>query len=156
MKLAETVNETLVEMIEGDVVKEIIQKQLESTITDVVSDSMRSYSDFGKVIKEKINQVVNIAASNVELPEYTKFVSGVVIEQFDKVLHEQAKTQLEKLINKELGALNQDSITCSQLFDKLRSSFESDEHQDERDISVEVTRSDYGSIYITIKDDEKK
>ena len=154
LKLVETVNETLVDLIEGDVIKKIITKQLESTITDVINDSMRSYSDFGKVIKEKINSVVNIAASNVELPEYTKFVSDVVLEQFDKVLQEQAKTQLAALIEKELGVLPSGTITASHLFNKIQEAFTPEEYEEEREISVELERSDRDAIYIKIVDEE--
>lgn len=154
LKLVETVNEALTGLIGGDVIKGIIQKQLEVTITDIVKDSMRSYSDFGKVIKEKIEGVVTTAASNVELPEYTKFVSGVVLEQFDKVLQEQAKTQLNKLIVNELGELPKGVMTARQLAEKIRSTFEPDEYEDERTIEVEIEGQGTSGIYIKIKDDD--
>ena len=154
IKLVETVNNTLSELIEGDVVKNIIAKQLESTITNIVADSMRSYSDFGKVIKEKINQVVHLAASNVELPEYTKFVSGVVLEQFDKVLQEQSKDQLTKLIQSELGELPNGIVTAYQLFQKIEESFQPEEYEEEREIEVCLENGTYGSIYIKITDEE--
>jgi hypothetical protein len=156
LKLVETVNETLVGLIGGDVIKGIIEKQLEATITDIVKESMRSYSDFGKTITEKINQVVGLAASNVELPEYTKFVSTVVLQQFDTVLQAQSKTQLSKLIASELGELPSGIMTARQLSEKIRESFTADEYEDERDIQVELERNDDSSaIYIKVKDDEE-
>lgn len=156
IKLVETVTETLSAMIEGDVVKNVITKQLESTIADIVRDSMRSYSDFGKIISEKVNSVINVAANNVELPEYTKFVSDVVIKQFDQVLQEQAKTQLTELIESELGALPLGVMSSTQLFDKIRDCFTSDEYQEEREIEVTVEGGgDSDAIYITINDKEE-
>ena len=154
IKLVETVNETFVELIEGDVIKQIIVKQLESTFTSLFKDSMREYSDFGKIIKAKINSVVHLAASNVELPEYTKFVSGVVLEQFDKVLQAQAKAQLTELIEKELGVLPSGTMSASQLFEKIQEAFLSEEFEDEREISVELERSDRDAIYIKVVDEE--
>lgn len=155
LKLVETVNEALTGLISGDVIKGIIEKQLEATITDIVKDSMRSYSDFGKVIKEKIEGVVTLAASNVELPEYTKFVSGVVLEQFDKVLQEQSKTQLNELIISELGVLPSGVMTARQLAEKIQSTFESDEYEGKRTIEVEIKGQGTSGIYIRIKDDDK-
>ena len=156
MKLVETVTETLSAMIEGDVVKNVITKQLESTIADIIRDSMRSYSDFGKIISEKVNSVINVAANNVELPEYTKFVSDVVIKQFDQVLQEQAKTQLTELIESELGALPLGVMSSTYLFDKIRDCFTSDEYQEEREIEVTVEGGgDSDAIYITINDEEE-
>jgi hypothetical protein len=156
MKLVETVTETLSAMIEGDVVKNVITKQLESTIADIVRDSMRSYSDFGKIISEKVNSVINVAANNVELPEYTKFVSGVVIKQFDQVLKEQAQEQLTKLIESELGALPTGVMSANQLFDKIVESFDKDgEYQEEREISVQLEYSDRDVIYIKVVDEEE-
>jgi hypothetical protein len=155
LKLVETMNEALTGLISGDVIKGIIEKQLEATITDIVKESMRSYSDFGKVIKEKIEGVVTLAATEVELPEYTKFVSGVVLEQFDKVLNEQAKTQLNELIISELGELPNGVMTARQLAEKIQSTFESDEYEEERTIQVELEGRDSGSLYITITDDDK-
>jgi hypothetical protein len=156
LELVQAVNESLGELISGNVIKEIITKQLESTITEIVKDSMRSYSDFGKTIKEKINSVVCLAASNVELPEYTKFVSGVVLEQFDKVLHEQSKAQLRELITGELGEIPAGIMTARQLSEKIQESFKSDEYEDERNIQVELEENDdCSAIYIKVIDDDK-
>jgi hypothetical protein len=155
LELVQAVNESLGELISGDVIKEIITKQLESTITEIVRDSMKSYSDFGKTIKDKINSVVCLAASNVELPEYTKFVSGVVLEQFDKVLQEQSKTQLNELIISELGVLPSGVMTARQLAEKIKSTFESDEYEEERTVEVEIEGQGTSGIYIEIKDEER-
>ena len=154
LKLVETVNEVLGDLINGDVIKNIIAKQLESTISDIVRDSMRSYSDFGKTISEKINNVINLAASNVELPEYTKFVSDVVLQQFDKVLQEQAKEQLTELIQKDLGELPSGVLTAEALIKKIQSCFESDEGQEERTIEVSLENSSHSAIYLKITDEE--
>lgn len=155
LELVEAVNETLTNLISGDVIKEIIEKQLKQTITDIIHSSMRDYSDFGKIIKGKINSVVHLAACNVELPEYTKFVSDVVIEQFDTVLQEQSKVQLRKLISSELGSLPTGVVTANQLQEKIVENFNSDEYEAEREISVSCIRSDSNVIYIEIKDDEE-
>ena len=64
LNLLEEINKAMQELIKGDVIKNIITKQLEQTVTEIVKNSMRSYSDFGKIISEKINQVVNLAANN--------------------------------------------------------------------------------------------
>lgn len=155
INLAASVNEALSTMIDGNIIKGIIEKQLEATITRIISDSMESYSDFGKAIKEKINSVIHLAASNVELPEYTKFVSSVVLDQFDKVLKEQAQEQLKNLIAKELGVLPTGSISAQHLLDKIHESFDNDEeYQDERLISVELDNSRDNAIYIKICDKE--
>lgn len=155
LKLVETVEATLTEMVTGNVVKEIITKQLESTVTDIVSNSMRSYSKFGKAIEDKINNVIEIAASNIELPEYNKFISEMVVKQFDKVLGEQAKTQIQELINNELGCIEKGIITCKQLQAQLVEHFENQDHDDCKEIEVQFSESEYGAIYIHIKDEEE-
>lgn len=155
VQLVETVTEALGKMIEADTVKDIITKQIESTITDIVSHSMRSYSGFGKIISEKINSVIHIAASNVELPEYTKFVSDCVIDQFDQVLKAQAQEQLKELIQNEFGPMQSGVMTAQQFYDHITSCFETDEWQEEREIEVQLEETDRDVIYIKIIDEEK-
>ena len=155
LNLVETVNASLIEMIQGDAIKVMIENQLSSTIKSVIGSSMREYSDFGKVIQEKINAVINVAASNVELPEYTKFVSDVVLEQFDTVLQEQSRLQLTGLIEKQLGTLPSGVMMADQLFQKIVDSFTPEEYEEERTISVELIRSDSSAIYIKTNDEEK-
>lgn len=158
LKIVETTNEVLSEMITDGSFKEIIRKQLNETITNIASNAMRSYSDFGKALESKINEVVHTAAHGIQLPEYNKFVSDIVVEEFDKVLNEQSKTQIQEALREELGELRQDVISCSDIQNRLQKIYESSDYQDSKEIKVCFENDGDGWAKLTIEseDDSEK
>ena len=67
-------------MTESGAIQKLIDKQLEDSVTDILKDSLRSYSDFGKAIKEKLSESLAGAVEKVTFPEYNKFISDAVVE----------------------------------------------------------------------------
>lgn len=67
-------------MTESGAIQQLIDKQLEDSVKDILRDSLRSYSDFGKAIKEKLSESLAGAVEKVTFPEYNKFVSDAVVE----------------------------------------------------------------------------
>lgn len=155
IKLNESVNAQMNSIIESGFIEQTIKSQLEKTISGIVNDSLKEYSDFGKAIKEKINAVLPLAASNVELPEYNKFVADICTKTFDKLLHEQAQEQIETLLKADLGVMENKVITAQDIQNEIEKCFEPEEYEEEREISVSFEVSDYGSFYLNIKDEEK-
>jgi hypothetical protein len=63
------INNQLAALNEEGYVEKIIRKQLEETIKDVVEDSLRSWSDFGKGLKETVKGQLQI---NLVQPSYSE------------------------------------------------------------------------------------
>ena len=86
-------------MIDDGSIESLINKNIESTIEEVIKDSLRSYGDFGKALKESVSEAMCIAGREIKLPEYNKFILQVVNDQFSKVLEQNSIDQLTKLIS---------------------------------------------------------
>lgn len=67
-------------MTESGAIQQLIDKQLEDSVKEILKDSLRSYSDFGKAIKEKLSESLAGAVEKVTFPEYNKFISDAVVE----------------------------------------------------------------------------
>ncbi|MBU2713700.1 hypothetical protein [Zooshikella harenae] len=113
-ELQEIVNEQINSMITTGAIEEMIAERLNSCIKECVKNSMESYSEFGRDIKDKINVSLCNALAHVSLPEYNKFVSDVVIESYGQVLETEAKKHLKALLVKSLGSVPE-SIKASDL-----------------------------------------
>lgn len=67
-------------MTESGAIQQLIDKQLEDSVKEILKDSLRSYSDFGKAVKEKLSESLAGAVEKVTFPEYNKFISDAVVE----------------------------------------------------------------------------
>lgn len=83
-------------MAESGKIQELIDNQLNKTMTDVLSDSLRSYSDFGKQVKEKLEASLNDAIGGVSFPEYSKFITDQVVAATNEKLNAAASESLQE------------------------------------------------------------
>lgn len=89
-------------MVESGKVQELIDTQLNKTMSDVLESSLKSYSDFGKQVKEKLEASLSDAIGNVSFPEYSKFITDQVVaatgEKLNAVASEQLQEQLKDIL----------------------------------------------------------
>lgn len=85
-------------MIEDGSIKELIHKNIESTMADVIKSSLKSYGEFGKALEESVKEAMCISGRNISLPEYNKYILQVVNDQFTNILEATAVDQLKELI----------------------------------------------------------
>ena len=84
--LNKIVNDALVEMEGEKFVEGVVKKRLQETITSIVDDIFRSYSDFGKNLKNHIEENLKIDFENLGIEGYNTLVLAVVKEQLDKIV----------------------------------------------------------------------
>ncbi|USD68100.1 hypothetical protein [Vibrio sp. SCSIO 43136] len=102
-ELQDIVSNQIAAMIEDGTVEEMIKNKLQSTIQDVISDSMRSYGDFGKGIRSKVDESLNASLSKVSLPEYNKFIADTILESYAEGLNAHAKEQVKSILDEKLA-----------------------------------------------------
>ena len=84
--LNKIVNDSLVEIKKEGFVEQVVKNRLEKTITEIVDDVFREWSDFGKNLKTYIEDNLNINLKNLGIEGYNKLVSLAVKEQLDKII----------------------------------------------------------------------
>ena len=151
-ELHEVVNSHITSMIENGALNDIITERLNQAIKESVNDAMRSYGDFGKALKEKMNASLNHAIENVTFPEYNKFVSEVAIEAYNDVLNEQTKPQITEAIQQFLVPIPKD-ITAQDLLDKIAEYWREPCNEEGHEY-IEIEWSDSHGMHLKIKHPE--
>jgi hypothetical protein len=138
-------------------IEEMIEKQLTETIGGIIKDSLRSYSDFGKALEEKVKAAVNVDLRNLELPGYNDVILKIIERQVAGQLEGSIAKNVEKQIS-ELLAPPPAEIKLSELLNEFIKSKSQDAaclcYGRER-ISLHIERSDAVAGYVGIYFDEK-
>lgn len=152
MDLSKVVKETTDKMIKDGTVEAMISEKLEKTIADGIDNALRSYSDFGKALSDKINESIQCAGRNIELPEYNQFIIKVVKEKFSQVLEENAVSHLSELIENAVSPVKKEA-KVSELLEKITEIWTQEAREagnEYIDIDVE-SNSDDTALYVLIK-----
>ena len=92
----------MTEMTESGKIQELIDNQLESSIEEILKSTLRSHSDFGRAVEEKLNASLCNAIERVSFPEYSNFVNNQVLALVEQKLNESAvagiKANLDKIL----------------------------------------------------------
>lgn len=154
-ELSEIVTQKTAEMINNGTVEQLIEDNLKKTIASSVEGALRSYSDFGQHLTEKIQDSIQCATSHIELPVYNKFISEVVIDQFTKILQKNAATHLSELIESEIPCVTK-SAKISDLINGVKEAWEGAAREHGRDsIEINVDERDAGeALYVTFNHPE--
>jgi hypothetical protein len=134
-------------MVESGKVQELIDTQLNKTMTDVLSDSLKSYSDFGKQVKEKLEASLNNAIDKVSFPEYSKFITDQVVAATSEKLNAAASESLQEQLKGILEPVAK-VMKPSELLHEIGSHFDHDSS------GVEFEDGPYIPVEWDINDDE--
>lgn len=97
----------------------IIEKHVTGLLDSVVSSSLRSHGDVGKVIQEKLNQSLMSGVSKVSMPEYHHVINQVVVGHVQTFLNEEALKSLNDALNEVMRPVPT-QMTGREFIDQLR------------------------------------
>ena len=148
-ELQQIVNEQINAMIMSGSIEQMIAQKLNATINECVSDAMRSYGEFGKSIKLKIEESINASLSQVTIPEYNKFISDIVMESYTQAMNETSKAHMKELLDQHLAPVEKE-MTAQKLLEKIEGYWQDEarEHGYE-EIGIEWERRG-GAIYMKV------
>lgn len=153
------VNDSLIKLEEEKFVEEVVQKRLEKTITEIVDDVFREWSDFGENLKEHIEKNLNIDLSNLGIEGYNTIVLAAIKEQLDKTITVQGIEKIKKTTEEMLSDIKEE-YTLSEIIEKLKGEDYRDEWEyDEGDkitLIIENRSSGYKHIYLSENEDEEE
>lgn len=82
-------------VVASGAIEQAIEKQISETITKVVEEQFRSYSDFGKSIKDLVGRAVNLNLDEIDMPTYGDLVLKIIRRQLDVQMHGEFAKRLE-------------------------------------------------------------
>lgn len=159
MDLNKIVNDSLVKLEEEKFVEGVVKKRLEKTITDIVDDIFREYSDFGKNLKEHVEENLKIDLSNLGIEGYNTCVLAAIKEQLDKTITVQGIEKIKKTTEEMLQDVK-DEYTLSELIEKLKDEDYRDKWEHDEDdkvaLIIEDARNGYKHIYLSEEEESSR
>ena len=155
------INDKLAELKEEGYVEKIVKKQLETTIKDIVEDSLRSWSDFGKGLKEAVNNQLQINLDRLDIPSYNQVILNVVQEEINRSIHEAGANRLKEQLQELLGT-GKNEYKLSELVEEMvNDDLELNDlsYEEVEEITVHIEKSPYGGttyIYLDPEEDKSK
>lgn len=155
MDIQVVVQQQLEKIIQEGKLEAIVRAKVEKTVEEVVQDIVRSYSDFGKGLKEEINKAFKIDFEKISAVDYNHIVVTIVKEHLDKRLLESVKEPIAKEIDEYLGPLEKKEWKLSEIIEKFKQD-EIEDRYDGGEITLHVEKSSYGSTHISFDKEDGK
>lgn len=155
-ELTQAITDRMAHMVESGAVQELIDKQLQKTVADILESSLRSHSDFGKAVKDKLDTSLSNAIAKVSFPEYSHFINETIMKTVSASLSEAAVSGIQQQL-KEIVAPVPKEMKAADFLGKLAGYFNSEsegvEFEDGPYIQIDWgCNSDETALYMTIKD----
>lgn len=153
--LNKLVNDALVKLEEEKFIEQVVQKRLEKTIEDIIDDTFRSWSDFGKNLKEHINNNLNIDLKNLKLQEYNTLVLKAVQEELDKNITVQGIDKIKESVNEMLNDVKPE-YELSEIISKLKDENIKEEYEYDEDDQIDliIEEASYGYVHIYMQNQQ--
>lgn len=149
--IAELVQNSVANIATTGQLNEIIEKALTKTVEDIVESQLRSYSDFGRALRAKIEADLVVDLSNVNFTEYNKVVMSLV----EGAVNNAVTASAEEKLRKDVAALFEAppaQIKLSELIDKFKEEIRGDECgcPDNIGLIIERNYSEYECLTDTV------
>ena len=80
MELEKIIEQQFSEIVKSGFLENTIKEQLEKTITSIIDNCMRSYSDFEKEIEKQVKESLNLGNMKLDLPSYNQLILNWITE----------------------------------------------------------------------------
>jgi len=154
MELEKVVQEEFNKIVENGTVQKIIADNLEKTIKDIISNSVRSYSDFGKSLEAVVSKALDVDMSRLQLLEYNTIVTTIIREELDKSLYDNVREPIIDSIREITGVLEKKEYKLSEVIDLfIKDQQEEEDRSYSGEITLDVEYSSYGYKHINFDKD---
>ncbi len=143
----DSVKSALEAMTQDGSIDEIIKKELSKTVQSIVSDQLRSYSEFGKALEAKISSELSIDLSTVNFSEYNQTILNLIQGNLNNAVTEDAAKKLNSDIEKLFGAPPKE-IKFSEIIEKYKNENNDYERDEAEKIALIIEEKQHGNIRI--------
>lgn len=153
LDLVEAVETSFRQLVSSGKIETMIEAQLETLIQGLLKDTIRSYSDFGKQIDQKVRAA--LAIGEFTLPQYgervCKLIETLTESMIDSTFHQSLKKRLHDLL---IGA--PETIKLSKLCEQFAEDFDRERYGQRWSFHFERTfpNSDSLAHYFTLSFDD--
>lgn len=150
--LKSAVSTAFANVVASGAIEQAIEKQLASTISSLIQHELRDYSDFGKALKERVQQAVAVNLDRMDLPSYNDLILQIIRRQLDGAMQSEAVQQLESNMAKLLAAPPAE-MTLEKLIEEF---IDANKEDREGESFTLIIDRKYGSTYVCLDDESGK
>jgi hypothetical protein len=126
MDLQKTVSDELEKIIKSGFVENKIKATLEGTLKSIIEESLRSWSDFGKSLSEKLSESFCIDLSNMSIPEYGSRMLSYITDEIDLLMKNETEKILKSRIKEFFKPLEKDEYKVSEIVELYKEDIKSE------------------------------
>lgn len=156
MNLQETVQKQLNGLVEDGTIEKIVKEKVTKTLDDIIGESLRSYSDFGKQLSQVVKDAMQISFEKVSVVGYQKIVTDIVKSKLQEKIMADISKPIEEEINEIFGNFEKKEYKLSELVQLYMQDNLPDYEDRYCEISLSVEVSNYGSIHIGFDKEKDK
>lgn len=119
-ELHELMTQRLQAAMDEGTFQEIIDKRVTEALDEMVKSALRSHSEPGKALKQKLEAALMGNINNITFPEYGHFLEQQVTEQYAQALHGQFAAQFKESLDEIIQPVPK-VITGSEFMESLTS-----------------------------------
>jgi len=136
-------------MAKAGTIQEIIEKQISKTVEEILSNALKSYSDFGRNMEKVVKESMNVDLKGLGLSGYNDIILKIIKTKIDNGMETFGKAQIEKDLEELLKAPPAE-IKLSELVEQLKQDAIGPDRQcGECTCIIEWSNTDgYGRIYL--------
>ncbi|RSK89546.1 hypothetical protein EJF22_23225 [Pandoraea apista] len=82
-ELQNVVSTAFANIVASGAIEKAIEERLQRTITEAIDSELRSYSDFGKIIEERIKQSLQVNFDSAAIPGYNDLILKIIAQQLN-------------------------------------------------------------------------
>jgi hypothetical protein len=153
--LNNAVNAAMANITSNGTVEKIIEEQLTKTVSSLIHDQLREYSDFGKALKEKIDTDLSVSLSNVTFTEYNKTILNLIEGAVNNAVTGEAQEKLKSDLNKLFEAPPK-VVKLSEIIEKYKEESQDYDRDDAEKIALIIEPKEYGSITVALNPKDTK
>jgi|SRR6478735_4053318 len=155
MDIEVIVQDQLNKIITEGKLEAIVRAKVEKTLEEIIQDMVRSYSDFGKGLKEEITKAFKVDFGKISAVDYNHIVVSIIKEELDKNMVQFVKEPISEVLSNYLGPIEKKEWRLSEIIEKFKQE-EIEDKSDGGEISLFVEVSNYGSTHISFDKEEGK
>ncbi|MGN4124858.1 hypothetical protein ACMGD3_07555 [Lysinibacillus sphaericus] len=119
MDIQKMMNEALVELHEEGTVKDIIKKQVTSTVESSIKDLLGSWSPLSKALEKELKEQLQINLDKLDIPSYNELLAQAIKKQLDDAIYTKGLEDFNRRVGKIIGSGMPNEIKLSQLVLKM-------------------------------------
>lgn len=134
LDINQIVNQTMADITHTDFLQKIIRTRMEETLNSIFRDFFREYSDFGKALKEEVQNKLQINFDRLDLPSYNHLIAGMLQQLIDVGIKEEGIAKLKELVEGSIQHADKE-YKMSEIVERIKK----DARDDDDEISGEIT-----------------